>query len=112
MDMEEVAFVVENVVLNSATFPYRTGQLRNNFFNYTSGQMVGDTYSIDILTTPLVNYGKILQDRASIRYRTKNHYIYHKNKHFRYIDKIINRDVVSALELEFGVRRVRVEDES
>jgi len=104
MDMEEVAFAVENVVLNSATFPYRTGQLRNNFFDYTSGKMVGNVYSIDILTNPDVNYGKILQERASIRYRTKNHYIYHKNKHFRYIDKIIDRDVVPAIEIEFNVR--------
>ena len=105
MNMEEIAFAVENAVLNSATFPYRTGQLRNNFFDYTSGKTIDNVYSVDILTNPVVNYGKILQERASIRYRTKNHHIYHKNKHFRYIDKIVERDVVPAIEIEFNVRR-------
>lgn len=106
MDLNEVNMNVQNAVLNSAKFPYRTGQLRNNFFDFSSIVSGGDVARVDILTSPLVRYGKILEDRASIKYRTKNHFIYHKNKHFRYIDRIIETDVVDMLKTEYGVRLI------
>ncbi len=105
--LEDVAMTAENAVLNSAIFPYRTGQLRDNFFDFASARTDGKIYTIDLMTEPRVYYGKILQTRRNIRYKTKNHFIAHQNKHFRFIDKIIESDVVSAIELEYGIRRTK-----
>ena len=107
LELEEIAMAVENAVLNSAIFPYRTGQLRNNFFDFGSARSDGQTHTIDIMTNPVVYYGKILQTRRNIRYKTKNHYIAHENKHFRFIDNIIRTDVAPMLRIEYGARRVK-----
>lgn len=104
MNLLEVSNIVKDTIVNSSKFPFRTGQLKDNFIDIGSDTQSGNTYSFTALDNPLINYGQILEERASIRYRTKNHFIRHKNKHFRYIERIIDADVVSAIEREFGVR--------
>lgn len=113
MDLVEVSSTVQNAILNSALFPYRTGNLRDNFIDYGSEVSNGNEYSFSVLSSPMliksskgVNYGKLLEERASIRYRTKNHIIRHKNTHFRYIERIIDNDVIDAIQIEYGVKRI------
>lgn len=106
MQLIEVSNLVKEQIVNSPIFPYRTGQLKENFIDVGSDISLDNNYSFTILSNPVVYYGKILEDRASIRYRTKNHIIRHKNRHFRYIDRIIESEIVPEIEREFGVRRI------
>lgn len=105
MDLTSIANIVQTTIVNSAKFPYRTGRLKNNFFD-NNIQTIDNKTTFTVLSNPLVSYGKILQERASINYRTKNSTIRHKNRHFRYIDKIVNTDVISAIENSYGVKRI------
>lgn len=119
MDLLKVNEVVQSAFLNSASFPFRTGNLKDNFFDANGAMQIDNTLQVGILSSKNlingnrgVNYGKILQIAPSIRYRKKGlisgrvTHIRHKNKHFRYIDNIIESDVVGAIEREFGVKRV------
>lgn len=115
MELNNVVEIIKNTMLNSSIFPYRTGQLRDNFFE-NEILPIENGVAVQILAKPLVNYGKILENAPTIRYGlreekvgrygqvAKYSYIPHKNRHFRYIDKIIDSDVVRVLESELGVK--------
>lgn len=115
MDLFRVANIVRDTMLSSSQFPYKTGYLHDNFFD-KSGEISTDTeLTLGILSEPTVYYGKILENAPSIRYKLRkdnsakgNRYTYirHNNRHFRYIDRIIEDEVISAIESEFGVKRV------
>lgn len=113
MNLSEISNFAKDVFLSSRQFPYKTGQLHDNFFD----DEISSTNSIivPIMTKKIVYYGKILEVAPAIRYRIKrdttfmgNRYTYikHNNIHFRYIDRIIEDDVIPALEQEYGVKRV------
>lgn len=104
MDLLEVSSLVQNALVNSASFPYRTGHLKSNFLDATT--QLEDKVSFGVLNKQSVYYGKILQERASINYKTKNSSIRHKNRHFRYIDRIVQQDVIPQIENTYGVRRI------
>jgi len=104
MDLQEVSNIVKEEIVNSSKFPFRSGQLKRNFIDLGSDTETNDTHSFTVLSNPIVNYGHILEERASIRYRTKNHFIRHKNKHYKYIERIVEADIIPAIEREFGVR--------
>lgn len=120
MDLLKVNEVVQSAFLNSASFPYRTGNLKDNFFDANGAMQIDNTLQVGILSSSnlikgrkRVNYGKLLQVKPYIKYRKREKilgfiptHIRHKNKHFRYIDNIIESDVVGAIEREFGVKRV------
>lgn len=113
--MQEIVDLTKNTLLYSAKFPYRTGKLRNNFIDRNS-TIIGDyDASFTVLSNPEVNYGRILENAPSIRYRlrrvdNKNRiqysYVRHNNRHFRYIERIIESDVVPALENSLGVEKI------
>ena len=104
MDLLEVSSLVQNALVNSASFPVRKGHLKSNFLDETTQSE--DKVSFGVLNKQSVYYGKILQERASINYKTKNSSIRHKNRHFRYIDRIIQQDVIPQIENTYGVRRI------
>ena len=92
-------------------FCYRTGQLKENFFDEGIQQLSDNSIGFTVMSNPIIYYGKILQVAPSIRYGLKKRgavysYIKHKNRHFRFIDKIIDKDVVPAIEQELGVRLI------
>lgn len=113
--MKEIVDITKNSLLYSAKFPYKTGKLRDNFIDRNS-TIIGDyNASFTVLSNPIVNYGRILENAPSIRYRlrrtnNKNRieytYVKRNNRHFRYIERIIESDVVPALENGLGVERV------
>lgn len=112
MDLERAVEVTKQNIIFSNKFPYRTGQLRDNFFDEGIQITGGNSISFTVMSNPKIYYGKILQIAPSIRYRVhkvgrgKFSYIKHTNKHFRFIDKIIEQDVVSAIEEDMGVRLI------
>lgn len=105
MDLVEVAFLVQRGMINSSKFPFRKGGLKDNFLDI-GVQSNNNNLSFTVLSNPKIKYGKILQERASINYRTKNSTIRHKNRHFRYIDRIVEEDILSQIENAYGVRRI------
>lgn len=117
MNLNELSNVIQDSFLNSAMFPYKSGNLKQNFFD-KGGEVVGENMvtigilSSDRLVKRGLNYGKMLQIAPSIRYRKrgliqgKPTHIRHKNRHYRYINRIIETDVVSAIENSFGVKRI------
>lgn len=114
MNLIGVANTVQRTMLASPLFPYKTGQLHDNFIDKGSEVAVGNTLTFTVLSNPLVNYGRILEVAPAIRYKIRklnkkgNYYTYtkHKNRHFRYIERIIESYVISAIENEHGVRYV------
>src|SRR5574344_135094 len=103
MDLQRVLSITQYAMLGSSKFPYKTGQLHDNFLN--GDEVVADNFaSFSVLGKPKIEYGMILENAPSIRYRLrkvsahKYGYIRHTNRHFRYIERIINSDVVSAIE--------------
>ena len=111
MDLLRVQEVVNNTLLSSGQFPYRTGYLHDNFFNGSRISSTENTLTETILDEPSVKYGRILEVAPTIRYGIKKQgYLYkykqYKNRHFRYIDNIIENEVVDAIENEFGVKRI------
>lgn len=113
--MQNIINITQNALLNSAKFPYKTGQLKNNFIDRNSTIIFGNNASFTVLSNPLVNYGRILENAPSIRYRLKRtnnkkrieySYVKRANRHFRYIERIIESDVIAALEIELGVKRI------
>ena len=114
MNLNEVSQLVTYQFLGSAKFPYDTGRLHNNFFSepISNGE---NSIIFNLMENPVVYYGKILENAPSIRYRIRkvsnykgNKYTYKKkeNKHFRYIERIMEEDVIPMLESEYGVKRV------
>lgn len=111
MNLMEVLGDVKNTLLNSASFPYRTGQLKDNFFDEN---IVSETNKVSItaLSKPLVFYGQILEVAPSIRYRLRKtgkaeySYIKKPNRHYRYIEKCIDNSVIPFIENKYGVKRV------
>lgn len=110
MDLIEISQTTKEVFLNSAKFPYRTGQLKNNFFD--EEEVTNNSVKINALKKPLVFYGHILEVAPSIRYRLKKvgkaKYDYEpkNNKHYRYIERCIESDVIPFLEESYGVKRI------
>lgn len=110
MDIIEVAQSSKDVFLNSAKFPYRTGQLKNNFFD--EEEATENSVKINALKKPLVYYGHILEVAPSIRYalrkasKSKYSYVKHNNKHYKYIERCIESDVIPFLENSYGVKRI------
>lgn len=113
--MQEIVDITKNTLLFSAKFPYRTGKLRNNFIDRNSTIIGDNNASFTVLSNPEVNYGRILENAPTIRYRlrrtnNKNRieysYVRRDNRHFRYIERIIESDVVPALENGLGVERI------
>lgn len=113
MNLSEVSSFAKDVFLSSSKFPLRKGKLHDNFFD----KEISNTNSIafPIITNKEVYYGRILEIAPAIRHRIKkdtrfrwNRYTYKKyvNIHFRYIEKIIENDVIPELEREYGVKRV------
>lgn len=117
MDLQQAIDITKYNFLFSSRFPFRTGNLRNNFFDNaisTSDKSI----SFTVMSSPnlivgknKVNYGKLLEQAPSIRYGLKKKgylysYIRHQNKHYRYIEKIIENDVVPALETDLGVKLI------
>lgn len=111
MGVKEIADVIKTEIVESPRFPYRNGILKGSFIDKNSDIESANSYSFTILSSPTVQYGKILEKRASICYRTKNHFIRHKNKHFRYIEKIIDDNVVGKIENMFNLKRVYNEND-
>ena len=112
MDLLEVQEVVNNTLLSSSMFPYRTGYLHDHFFDNSIETSTENSLSYTILNNKEINYGRILEVAPAIRYRLrridKHHYDYikHTNRHFRYIERIIDNDVVQAIESKFGVKKI------
>lgn len=110
MDLKEVVDITQQTILNSAKFPYRTGYLHDNFIDNDLA-IGGGIATFSVLSKPSVEYGKILENAPSIRYRLRKvragkfSYIRHENRHFRYIDRIIESEVLSAIESGIGVKR-------
>lgn len=104
MNLNDVSLLVQSGLVNSAKFPFRTGHLKSNFLD--TANQTDNNVEFTVLSKPSVYYGKILQERASINYRTKNSTIRHKNRHFRYIDRIVEEDILSQIENAYGVRRI------
>ena len=110
MDIYEVAQNTKDVFLNSPKFPYRTGQLKNNFFDRE--EVLPNEIVITALEKPLVYYGHILEVAPSIRYalkkasKSKYSYVKHNNRHYRYIERCIDSDVIPFLENNYGVKRI------
>lgn len=117
MNLNELSNVIQSSFLNSAMFPYKSGNLKQNFFD-RNGEIISDNMvtigilSSDRLIKRGLNYGKMLQFAPSIRYRKrgliqgKPTYIRHKNRHYRYINNIIESSVVPMIENSFGVKRI------
>ena len=111
MDLLRVQEVVNNGLLYSGQFPYRTGYLKDHFFTGSTQTSTQNTLTETILDEPTVKYGRILEVAPTIRYGMKKvGYLYqykrNKNRHFRYIERIINEEVVGAIESEFGVKKI------
>lgn len=112
MDLYHAIEITKQNIIFSERFPYRTGQLRDNFFDEGIIPESDNSLSFTVMSNPKIYYGKILQVAPSIRYKIhkvsagKFKYVKHANKHFRFIDKIIDESVVSALETDLGVRRI------
>lgn len=112
MDLNRAMETTKQNIIFSNLFPYRTGQLRDNFFDDGILNLSDRSIGFSVLGNPIVYYGKILEVAPSIRYRlrkvSKGKYSYskHKNRHYRYIDRIIEQDVVPAIEEDLGVKRV------
>lgn len=110
MELLEVQNLVIDTLLNSSMFPYRTGFLREHFFDNSRETSTENTLTTTMLDNPQVKYGRILEVAPSIRYRIRKinkheyDYIKHQNRHFRYIERIIDNEGVQAIESEFGVR--------
>ena len=112
MDLNRALTTTQESIKASSLFPYRTGFLLNNFFDKGVLALSDNSIGFSVLSNPKVYYGKILENAPSIRYKirkvTKGYYSYikHTNRHFRYIERIIEKDVVPAIERELGVVRV------
>lgn len=106
MDLYGIVDTVQQTMLESPKFPYRTGQLHNNFIDKGIETLSDKSIGFSVLGNPVVYYGDILEKAYSINYKTKTGHIRHKNKHYQYIERIIEDDVVRALESGFGVKRV------
>lgn len=114
MDLVEVLRDVKYNLLNSRAFPYRTGQLKDNFFDENVASETNKV-SVTALSNPLVFYGHILEVAPSIRYRitksgnAKYSYKKRRNKHYLYIEKCINNSVIPFLENKYGVKQIWVQ---
>lgn len=112
MDLNSALTITQNSIKTSSLFPYRTGFLLEHFFDKGVLAMGDNAIGFSVLSNPAVNYGKILENAPSIRYRirkvSKHYYSYvkHTNRHFRYIERIIENDVVPAIENGLGVVRI------
>lgn len=110
MELLRVRNVVVDTLLNSASFPYRTGFGREHYFDNSREISTENTLTTTMLDNPEVRYMRILEVAPSIRYRIRKinkheyDYIKHQNRHFRYIERIIDNEGVQAIESEFGVR--------
>ena len=111
MDIIELSHDFMMNFVNNAKFPYRTGQLHDNFRD-KFGIVVSDDdrkISFSVLENPIVNYGRILEVAPTIKYRAikngKNGYIEHRNRHYRYIERISD-SLVPLLEQQYGVKYV------
>lgn len=102
--MVELVKGIKSTIINSRLFPYRTGQLKNLFYDNRTLNISGNVCNVPILNNKKVLYGKILEDAPAIRYGirkiAKARYNYRKypNRHFKYIEKIIDKDVVSYIK--------------
>lgn len=106
MDLMRVVDVVKDSFMSSSIFPFRTGQLKDNFFDKNVYQLGEKDLGFEVIKNKDVYYGKILEIAPSIKYRTRNGYIKHKNRHYMFIENIIENDTVPAIEKEFGVKRI------
>lgn len=114
MNLNEVGKLATYTFLSSVRFPRDSGQLHDNFFSkpIAAGE---NSISFPLMKNPDVKYGKILEVAPSIRYKIRrvsgfkgNRYTYkkHPNKHFRYIENIIEQDIIPMLENEYGVKKI------
>lgn len=111
MDLERPVEITKQNIIFSRKFPYRNGKLRDNFFDEGYMQLEPNSISFTVMSNPEIYYGKILQVAPSIRYRIKKvghgyTYIKHTNRHFRFIDRICEDDVILAIENDMGVRLI------
>lgn len=111
MDLERPVEIVRQNIIFSQKFPFRTGQLRDNFFDEGFTQLEPNSISFTVMSNPKIYYGKILQVAPSIRYRIKKvgygyTYIKHTNRHFRFIDRICEEDAIPAIENDLGVKLI------
>lgn len=118
MDFREFAVDFQDTFLNSNLFPYRTGQLKNNFF--TSTELTDDGLTLHLMQNPIVKYGKILEEAPSIRYGIKStekgfyrqiskfRYVKKRNKHFRYIERIIEKDMIPYIEDNYDAKFIGI----
>lgn len=106
MDLNRALQITQDTMLDSPDFPYRTGQLKNNFIDKGILTLSPKSIGFSVLGTDFVYYGKILEVAPSINYKTKTGHIRHKNIHYQYIERIIDGDVVPAIEEGLGVRLI------
>ena len=116
MDLLELSNFVKAEFLSSPIFPYRTGNLKRNFFDVNGFSQTDNIVTQTILSSPdlLVgkrgtNYGKLLQFAPSIRrgFKKKGYIYKYKRKpniHFRYINRIIDNEIVGKIENNYGVK--------
>lgn len=111
MDLVEVGIDFQKVLVTSPQFPFKLGTLRDNFFD-AGVEREPNKLSFTALSNPLVFYGHILEVSPSIRYKlrkvgkAKYNYIKKNNRHYRYIERCIESDVIPFLEESYGVKRI------
>ena len=117
MDLQRAVNITQENILFSDLFPFRTGNLRNNFFDATkpiSENSIGFSVMSSqklIVGKNNVNYGKLLETAPSIRYGLKKNgvvynYVRYDNRHYKFIERIIEKDVIPAIEYDLGVKLV------
>lgn len=111
MEFKSLINLVQNGIINSVLFPYKTGQLKNNFIDKGSEIISDKVAEFSVLSNPLINYGIILENANTIRYGLKKvgykyKYIEKSNRHWHYQERINEHDIIPLIEDTLGVKRI------